>query len=388
MAIKSALMTSAYDILGGPNTSPAVIFSQGAGHVQPNSAADPGLIYDHGFVDWLAFLCGTTTGINPATCAQLAGLGFSFDPSDLNVASIAIGDLAGVQTVTRRVTNVGGSAMTFTPSVTGLSGINVTIDPLALNLDPGETGEFTVTFTTAGATLNNYVGGYLTWSGGGYDVRIPMVVRPVALAAPAEVSGDGGPISYDVTFGYTGPFSATARGLIPADVTADTVNQDPDQTFDRNDPTGTVAIPVTIPAGSTYARFALFDADVTPGTDLDLYIYQGTTLVGVSATGTSEEEVNFTFASPTGSAIALTAYVHGWGVVGGSSPFNLHFWALGTADAGNMVVTAPASATLGGTGTIELTFIGLDPATRYLGSVAYGGAASATAPTIVRVDTP
>ena len=30
------------------------------------------------------------------------------DPSNLNVASIAIGDMAGVQTVTRRVTNVSG----------------------------------------------------------------------------------------------------------------------------------------------------------------------------------------------------------------------------------------------------------------------------------------
>ena len=56
----------------------------------------------HGFNDWLAFLCGTTTGVNPATCAALAGLGFSLDPSDMNVASIAIGDLPGSQTVTRR----------------------------------------------------------------------------------------------------------------------------------------------------------------------------------------------------------------------------------------------------------------------------------------------
>ncbi len=30
------------------------------------------------------------------------------DPSDLNVASIAIGDMAGTQTVARRVTNVSG----------------------------------------------------------------------------------------------------------------------------------------------------------------------------------------------------------------------------------------------------------------------------------------
>jgi hypothetical protein len=78
MMIKSALMTSASDILDGPNTNPLVIFRQGAGHIAPNKAADPGLVYDSGFNDWLAFLCGTTNGVSPAACNALAGLGFSF----------------------------------------------------------------------------------------------------------------------------------------------------------------------------------------------------------------------------------------------------------------------------------------------------------------------
>ena len=42
MMIKSALMTTAYDVLDGgtpaPNTNPVLIFRQGAGHVRPNSA--------------------------------------------------------------------------------------------------------------------------------------------------------------------------------------------------------------------------------------------------------------------------------------------------------------------------------------------------------------
>ena len=59
MMIKSALMTTAYDVLDGPNTNPLVIFRQGAGHVKPNSAADPGLVYNSGWNDWLGFLCGT-----------------------------------------------------------------------------------------------------------------------------------------------------------------------------------------------------------------------------------------------------------------------------------------------------------------------------------------
>ena len=66
MEIKSSLMTSAYDVLDGPDTDPAVIFSQGAGHVRPDAAADPGLVYDAGWNDWLAFLCGTTSAVAPS----------------------------------------------------------------------------------------------------------------------------------------------------------------------------------------------------------------------------------------------------------------------------------------------------------------------------------
>src|SRR5262249_25759500 len=47
MMIKSALMTTASQILG--SGSDATPFAQGAGHITPNKAADPGLVYDAGF---------------------------------------------------------------------------------------------------------------------------------------------------------------------------------------------------------------------------------------------------------------------------------------------------------------------------------------------------
>jgi hypothetical protein len=383
MAIKSALMTSGTDVLDGPNTNPIVIFRQGAGHVRPNSAADPGLVYDNDFLDWLAFLCGTTTGVDPADCATLESFGYSLDPSDFNGASIAIGDLAGIQTVTRRVTNVDSSAATYTPSVSGMTGVTVDVNPASLSLDPGETGFFEVTFTVTSAALNAYTGGQLTWSDGTHSVRIPLVVRPVALAAPREVSGNGDPISYDVTFGYTGSFSATGRGLVAATTTAGSVADDPGDNFVPGGP-GTVSFPVTIPAGTTYARFSLFDANVSPPSDLDLYVLNSSNqIVAGSGSGTSEEEANLV--NPA--AGNYTVWVHGFGVTG-TANFTLFQWLLGSADAGNMTVSAPATATLGATGTIDLTFTGLAPATKYLGSVAYSGASGMPNPTIVRVDTP
>ncbi len=53
-----------------------------------------------------------------------------------------------------------------------------------------------------------------------------------------------------------------------------------------------------------------------------------------------------------------------------------------------MTVSAPTTATIGGTGAIGLTFSGLTAGTRYLGSVAYSGVAGLPNPTIVRVDVP
>ena len=115
MMIKSSLMTTAYDVLDGPNTNPLVIFRQGAGHVKPNSAVDPGLVFDSNMNDWIGFLCGTQ--LDPGYCTS-RGIPV-VSPSNFNGASIAISALAGSQTVTRTVTNVGTKG-TYSVSDPGL----------------------------------------------------------------------------------------------------------------------------------------------------------------------------------------------------------------------------------------------------------------------------
>ena len=82
-----------------------------------------------------------------------------------------------------------------------------------------------------------------------------------------------------------------------------------------------------------------------------------------------------------------TVVVQGWGVVG-RSPFKLHTGCSAAPAAGNMTVTAPAAAVIGATGTIDMATSGLTAGTKYLGSVAYGGATGMPSPTIVRIDTP
>jgi Subtilase family/Fibronectin type-III domain/Peptidase inhibitor I9/PA domain len=363
MAIKSALMTSAGDVLDGPNTNPLVIFRQGAGHVRPSSATNPGLVFDSGFNDWLGFLCGTQLPTSFCTSAGVPVIA----PSNMNVASIALGALPGSQAVKRRVTNVGGNPATYTPSVAGLAGIGVSVSPASLTLAAGETKEFTVTFTNASAAVNAYAGGQLTLSDGTHNVRIPVVVRPVVFSAPAEVNG-----SYSVKFGYSGAFSATARGLVAAATATGSVATG-----------GSAQFQVTVPTGMTYARFSLFDSEVSQPSDIDLVVV-GPGVSGTSGGSTSAEEVNF-INPPAG---VYTATVQGFAVPVGSATFKLFSWALGSTAAGNMTVTAPAAAVQGQTGAIGIATSGLTAGTKYLGSVVYGGAAGLPNPTMVRIDTP
>ena len=365
MAIKSALMTTGYDVLDGgtpaPNTNPVLIFRQGAGHVDPNKAMDPGLVFDSSFADWLGFLCGTQLPTSFCTSAGVPVIA----PSDFNGASIAVAALAGERTVTRTVTNVGKSRATYGYTFSG-AGISASVSPASFTLNPGQKQKLTITIRNVSAALNAYTGGQLTFSDGSHSVRVPVVAMPVALGAPAQVSG-----SYNVTFGYTGSFAATARGLVPA------------ATFSGSISTGQQPVyTVSVPAGSTYARFSLFDANVSPASDLDLYVFNSAgTQVGGSGSGTSAEEVNLLNPAAGTYYVMVDGYA-----TANPSTYTLFTWVLGTANAGNMTVGAPASATLGGTGTINLTFNGLTPGTKYLGSVAYGGTSGMPNPTIVRVD--
>ncbi|GMY22537.1 subtilisin-like protease SBT1.7 [Fagus crenata] len=63
-AIRSALMTTAYAkdntgrTLKSQFTGSGTPIHFGAGHIDPNKAMDPGLIYDMGFQDYVDFLCG------------------------------------------------------------------------------------------------------------------------------------------------------------------------------------------------------------------------------------------------------------------------------------------------------------------------------------------
>jgi hypothetical protein len=392
-AIKSALMTTAdpSETLKEDQVTPATPLDQGSGLVQPGSAFDPGLVYDAGLFDYAAFACGMGVIFGQASCNFLAGLGLPFDGSDLNQANIAVGSLAGSQTVTRTVTAVTGG--TYDVSVDAPPGVDVSVSPDSLTLAPGESGSYTVTFvTTESATIGSWTFGFLTWTDGSRDVTSTLAVRPVQLAAPGEVSGTGieGDTSFEVGFGYTGDYNVDAHGLFAAETQAGNVVDDPAN--DINTALGTgVGITVhavEVPAGTAYARFSLFD-DYTDGVDdLDLYVFTSEgAFVDGSGSGTSAEEVNI----PSPAADTYLVVVHGWQTDGPDSNYTLFNWNVaedGSADDGSLAIdSAPASAVLGTTGTIVISWSGLAVDTKYLGAVSHADAGGVFGYTIVSVST-
>ncbi|KAJ1407079.1 Peptidase S8/S53 domain [Sesbania bispinosa] len=198
-AIKSALMTTAYDVdnsggkikdLGtGKESNP---FIHGAGHVDPNRALNPGLVYDLDSNDYLAFLCSIgydaeriavfTRG--PASLdiceRKLARTGSLTSPGDLNYPSFSVefGANNGLVKYKRVVTNVGSSAdAVYTVKVNAPTGVDVSVSPSKLVFSAeNKTQAFEVTFTRVGYAGSQGFGS-IEWTDGSHHVRSPIAVR-------------------------------------------------------------------------------------------------------------------------------------------------------------------------------------------------------------------
>jgi len=393
MWVKSAIMTTAgtTDNTGAAiqrGAAAATPLDYGNGHIKPFAAFNPGLVYSSTPTDWLRYACGINQlqlVTDPSFCQQVG----SIDPSNLNYASIAVGDLAGSQTVTRTVTNVTEQASTYDASVAAPAGFTVSVSPSRLAVAPGRTATFTVTITRVDAAVGQWKFGSLTWRDRrGHSVRSAIAVRPVALAAPVEITATGtsGSTALAVKAGYAGTLTAAPAGLDPSTVTGFHL-VGTNTGFDSANPQTGPAVgrtTVTVPAGTKLARFAMFDGDHPAGTDLDLYVYQaGTaTLVGSSGGGTAEESVTLTAAG------TYDVYVVQFALPSGVGELDVrhHHWAVDDAT-GNLTVS-PASQTVG-TGqatSVTASWSGLAAGSRYLGLIEYGDGTSVVSRTVLGVN--
>ncbi len=363
-AIKSALMTTArQDITSSNGLGNANPLDFGAGHMVPNAALNPGLVYEISNDEFDSYLAD-----------------MSAEARNLNLPSIAMSKLANSQTVTRRVTNVSDEAGAYTVEISPPPGMGVTVEPNSISLAPGQSTTFDVTVDYQSGPLDLWRYGSFTWRSESHDVFSPIAVKPTSILAPAEITtfGGSGNLDFEVEFGFSGSYSPQVHGLNLPLILNGFVDNDPTKTFTFRSNAGVTQHVISVPANQLYARFALFDALTDGDDDLDMYVYYcGTTGESCSKLGESGEPTSqerFDVYRPAEGLYAVL--VHGFEtdeVQGGpGSNYQLLGWAFGTIDdKGNMTASGPAFVNAGTTGTVTVDWAGLGPNTIYLGGISH-----------------
>lgn len=369
--VKSAMQTTAYDTVDGDGGTVTDPFVQGAGHADPTSFFEPGLVYLNDVPDWLAYIqgIGFDAGVTP------------IDPSNLNLASIAIGSLTASETITRTVTST--QAGTFTPSIAGLAGIDAVVSPASLTFGAaGEQQSFTVTFTRTDAPLDTFTTGSLTWTSGATAVRIPLAIQPVTIVAPDEVSGEGvaGSVSVEVTPGGTGDIPLATTGL-----SAGTLQEDPTGTETDHSGSGVAGdefeYEIEVAEGTVLARFDLDSVDDTA--DLDLVVYlldaDGNPVAGwQSASGAADERVDI-YEPEAGTYLAIASVF----AANPSTAFDVVTTSVMPDGAPLALAPSVLSGVQGVPVTYSASWSGLAAYTRYLGIVSYGETGASTLVSVV-----
>ena len=402
--LKSALMTTAYQGVVREDGTPADPFDVGAGHIDPNRAIAPGLVYESDYRDHAAYLCGLhKPPFTVSECTALAAAGYSSSATDLNLPSIGVGQLITGDSVHRRVTNIGPPA-TFTADVTPPPNVDVLVEPPSLTLTTGQSAEFTVRFVDRGTDLDAWNFGRLTWSDGASQrVTSPISVQAVTLRAPPELylTGTHGSEKMPVAYGYTGTYVAGVHGLLkPAlDKTGQVPQYFVDHDFTHNftfrlNGAGVTATKLTVPPSQLYLRISLFNEFTDGADDLDLYLFYCPTpsqcvQVGQSAGLTSDEEIDMSVPQ-AGDYLVL---VHGYetdDVTGGpGAKYSLFTWSFGINNVvGNLGVTAPIDVHAGDRLDLDVNWASLDPGMHYLGAISHNTPSGLYGLTIVNVRTP
>lgn len=187
-AIKSALMTTAYspdipgqsikDLATGTDSTP---FSHGVGHVDPNRALDPGLVYDMGVFDYIWFLCSIGYNyqkirmllrepVSPNICA-----GTFVTPGDLNLPSFSVVFNNQVKTVRykRTVKNVGSNVnATYAANWHAPEGTRIDVVPKSLVFNSDNPKQmYEITFSSNGGSDHSPRFGWIEWLDETHRVR-------------------------------------------------------------------------------------------------------------------------------------------------------------------------------------------------------------------------
>ncbi|XP_023515158.1 subtilisin-like protease SBT1.5 [Cucurbita pepo subsp. pepo] len=197
-AIKSALMTTAYTLdnrgetmLDESSGNTSTVLDFGAGHVHPQKAMDPGLIYDLNTYDYVDFLCNsnyTAKNIQVITgkIADCSGAKRAGHTGNLNYPSLSVvfqqyGKHKMSTHFIRTVTNVGDANSIYKVTIKPPSGISVTVEPERLAFRRvGQKLSFLVRVQAMAVKLSagssSMKSGYVVWTDGKHVVTSTLVV--------------------------------------------------------------------------------------------------------------------------------------------------------------------------------------------------------------------
>ncbi|XP_064934846.1 subtilisin-like protease 4 [Musa acuminata AAA Group] len=188
-AIKSAIMTTArpkdnrQQPIFDEKHVPADLFAVGAGHVDPQRAIDPGLVYDLAPGDYIPYLCGM--GIKDESVSAIARKKVncssvkSITEGELNYPSITVTLPANSSkwiSYTRTVTNVGNPMTEYSVRVDVAKGVTARVQPPKLYFkEVNQKQSFSISFRRNGGA-SGAVEGRLRWVSREHVVRSPISI--------------------------------------------------------------------------------------------------------------------------------------------------------------------------------------------------------------------
>ncbi|XP_002977415.2 subtilisin-like protease SBT5.4 [Selaginella moellendorffii] len=189
-AIQSAIITTGkttnnvgVSIKDQTSENDATPFDIGGGEIDPQAAADPGLVYDATPGDYFLFYCQKLK-LQKAPALDADCRDTETESFQLNYPSISVSLKPGTAAkITRRLKSVMEGTSTFHASVRlpTVASLTVSVRPSVLNFtQQGDEASYKMEFSLVEgfSTKQAYVYGSLTWSDDrGYRVRSPMVIK-------------------------------------------------------------------------------------------------------------------------------------------------------------------------------------------------------------------
>jgi subtilisin family serine protease len=382
-AIKSSLMTTASSgVLTGDGKTPASPFDTGSGRIDPNAAADPGLVLDAGKSDYDAYL----KGIDPSLVPE------ALDPikaADLNLPAISFGGFLGTESTSRTFTSTDATSSAWRVAVEGVTGIKAELNPTMFNITPGMSQTVALKFTRTGGPWDTYLTGklVLTDPDGARTVQLPITVEPRRMAVPAQIDIDSPEAAgaHPVQFkaGMDGKILVQAFGLAAPKVTK---GHKITAATGKPSPTAGPGVNVqdmTVAVGTQLLGVQILKPAPEALTDLDLYLYrdanankifEDTELIAQAATPLGAEFLAVPLPKPGAYRVSVVGFATG----PPESTYDFATWTVSDASPddpankpGLAVTDDPVVVQAAGQGTFTLKWSDAAADGRYLGLAAY-----------------